>query len=97
MVDTGLQPDSPTGAFATATAAREPRPGLARVLVGYWMAFALLQLAASALSTKDGIALWYFPAALSLALLLDYGPKVLPAIILAPLLVLLLEWLHITF
>lgn len=55
------------------------------VLAGYWAAFILLHLVASALSTKDGVSVWYLPAALSVALLLAYGPKVLPAVILAPL------------
>ena len=55
------------------------------VLVWYWATYILLHLAASTLSSQDGVSLWYYPAALSVALLLLYGPKVLPAVILAPL------------
>jgi two-component sensor histidine kinase/integral membrane sensor domain MASE1 len=55
------------------------------VILWYWVVYLLLQLGASALSTKDGVSLWYYPAALSVAFLLIYGPKVLPAVILAPL------------
>ena len=85
MAETTLQPAVAAGSLPSLSAARPRRPGLATVLVGYWVAFFLLHLAASSLVTKDGVSLWYFPAALSVALLLVYGPKVLPAIILAPL------------
>ncbi len=52
---------------------------------GYWATFILLHLGAATLSSHDGVYLWYFPAALSVALLLILGPRYLPAVILAPL------------
>jgi PAS domain S-box-containing protein len=55
------------------------------VVCGYWAIYMLLQVTAASLSTPDHISLWYYPAALSVALLLFYGPKLLPAVILAPL------------
>ena len=55
------------------------------VVAGYWAAFILLHLVTTALNAQDGAFLWYYPAALSVTLLLIYGPKVLPAVILAPL------------
>ncbi|HJV49241.1 MAG TPA: histidine kinase dimerization/phosphoacceptor domain -containing protein [Geothrix sp.] len=61
------------------------RPTLWVVLAGYWAAYLLLQLGARSLSSPEPVFLWYCPAALSLTLLLFYGPKVLPAVILAPL------------
>jgi PAS domain S-box-containing protein len=61
------------------------RPNLWLVLVAYWAAFITLHLAASVLSPRFGGFLWCYPAALSVLLLLVYGPKVLPAVILAPL------------
>jgi two-component sensor histidine kinase/PAS domain-containing protein len=76
---------SASGAIALPSGSPRRRPHLGTVVLGYWAAFSLLQLGASALATPDGISLWYFPAALSVALLLIYGPKVLPAVILAPL------------
>lgn len=64
---------------------RRRRPGLKIVLPCYWAAFSLLQAGASFLSSQEGVSWWFFPAALSVWLLLSYGPKVLPAVILAPL------------
>ncbi len=80
-----LEPHSATVTLPALTGTRARRPGLMAVLTAYWAAFILLHLVAASLSTKDGVSLWYFPAALSVALLLTYGPKVLPAVILAPL------------
>ncbi len=74
-----------SGATSTQPGPGLRRPGLMTVLLGYWVVFILLQLISQALSTRDGVTLWGFPAALSVALLLVHGPKVLPAIILAPL------------
>ncbi|WLT32625.1 sensor histidine kinase [Geothrix sp. PMB-07] len=55
------------------------------VLIGSWVAFFLLQLATASLRARDASSLCYYPAALSVALLLLYGPKALPTITLAPL------------
>ncbi|MFN7957104.1 MAG: histidine kinase dimerization/phosphoacceptor domain -containing protein [Holophagaceae bacterium] len=85
MTESTLHPTAAVESPSPRSGARPGRPGLASVLVGYWAAFFLLHLAASVLVTRDGVSLWYFPAALSVALLLVYGPKVLPAVILAPL------------
>jgi len=85
MAETTLQPSSVTETFPARSGARARRPGLRAVLTAYLATFILLHLVASFLSTKDGVFLWYFPAALSVALLLAYGPKVLPVVILAPL------------
>ncbi|MFZ1375114.1 MAG: histidine kinase dimerization/phosphoacceptor domain -containing protein [Geothrix sp.] len=85
MAESTLQPSQAEEVFPATEGLRSRRPGLTTVLVCYWVAFILLHLVASSLSTKDGVSLWYFPAALSVALLLVYGPKVLPAVILAPL------------
>ena len=57
----------------------------ALILGGYWVAFGLLQFGTSALTSRDGVNLWYYPTALSVFLLMMLGPKVLPAVILAPL------------
>ncbi|MDP1832292.1 MAG: histidine kinase dimerization/phosphoacceptor domain -containing protein [Geothrix sp.] len=61
------------------------RPHPFALVGGYWAAFILLHLGATALHSRDGAFLWYFPAALSVALLLILGPRYLPAVILAPL------------
>jgi PAS domain S-box-containing protein len=55
------------------------------VLIGYGAAFLLLQLAARSLGPGDPALLLQAPAGLSLALLLIFGPRVLPAVLLAPL------------
>jgi PAS domain S-box-containing protein len=55
------------------------------VVLWYWATFLPLHLTASLLSPGDGLLLWCYPTALSVVLLLVYGPKVLPAVILAPL------------
>ena len=80
-----LQQPPPSGTIPIQPGALRRRPRLMTVVGWYWAAFILLQLGAAALSTRDGVYLWYYPAALSVALLLIYGPKVLPAVILAPL------------
>ncbi len=64
---------------------RLPRPGLLPVLVAYWVIFILLHLSAGLLCSRDGVFLWFYPAALSVALLLTYGPRVLPAVFVAAL------------
>jgi len=64
---------------------RPPRPGLLPVLVAYWVIFILLHLSAGLLCSRDGVFLWFYPAALSVALLLTYGPRVLPAVFVAAL------------
>jgi len=83
MAETTLESRAAEQAIPSTPGVR--RPGLAAMVVGYWAAFILMHLVASSLSSKDGVFLWYFPAALSVALLLVYGPKVLPAVILGPL------------
>lgn len=55
------------------------------MLTGATLAFLLLQWGVAALSARDGVALCAYPAALAVALLLVYGWKVLPLVILAPL------------
>jgi PAS domain S-box-containing protein len=85
MSEFPLQQPPPSGATQTLQASRHRRPDLMIVLVCYWAAFILLHLGTSALNMRGGVILWYYPAALSIALLLIYGPKVLPAVILAPL------------
>ena len=64
---------------------RTPRPGLLPVLLAYWVTFILLHLSAGLLCSRDGVFLWFYPAALSVALLLIYGPRVLPAVFVAAL------------
>lgn len=59
MTETTLQPSSVTEAFSAQSGVRGRRPGLMTVLAGYWAAFILLHLVASALSTKDGVSVWY--------------------------------------
>ncbi len=76
---------TPSGAFPIRPGLRRHRPGLPVVVLGYWAAFLLLHLLASALNPQSSVLHWYYPAALSVTLLLVYGPKVLPAVILAPL------------
>jgi len=53
-----------TETFPARSGTRARRPGLGAVLTAYLVAFILLHLVASFLSTKDGVFLWYFPAAL---------------------------------
>ncbi len=55
------------------------------VLVGYGLLFMLLQLAARGLAAADGTLYWYYPSALSLALLMVRGPRLWPVVALAPL------------
>jgi PAS domain S-box-containing protein len=54
-------------------------------VLGAFLSYFLLHLLASVLSSQDRLFLWYFPAALSVFLLLVLGPKYLPLVILAPL------------
>ncbi|GLH74257.1 hypothetical protein GETHLI_27590 [Geothrix limicola] len=85
MSDFPLQ-QSPSQGTPLVLRGRHPRrPALWMVLAGYWVAYALLQLSARGLNSPEPVYLWYCPAALSVALLLYYGPKVWPAVILAPL------------
>ena len=85
MSDFPLQQPLPSGANPAHPRIHRRRPGLLPVLICYWAAFILLHLGASGLCSREGVFLWYYPAALSVSLLLIYGPKVLPAVILAPL------------
>jgi len=75
----------PPAGPASPGSARRGKPALWLVLSLYGAAYLLLQLGASPLRSHPGIHLWYIPAALSVFMLLCYGPKVLPAVILAPL------------
>jgi len=85
MTDFPLQQPSGSGSVILEPVPKFRRPGLPVVLAAYAVVYALLQMASSELSSHHGLSLWFYPAALSTALLLTYGPKVLPAVILAPL------------
>lgn len=78
-----LQQPPSSGGHATQAPPRRLRPNPGLLLSAYGAAYLLLQVAANALSPHD--ALWYYPAALSVALLLVFGLRYLPAVILAPL------------
>jgi len=66
--------------------ARLPRVHPTVVLLGYWILFLVLQRAAALLTPTPAVSVWYFPSALSLALLLALGPAYTPALLVAPLL-----------
>ena len=54
------------------------------VVIIYWVIFLVLQRAAALLAPTPAVSVWYFPAALSLALLLILGPAYAPALLVAP-------------
>jgi glucose-6-phosphate-specific signal transduction histidine kinase len=54
------------------------------VVVVYWVLFLVLQRVAALLAPTPAVSVWYFPAALSLALLLILGPAYAPALLVAP-------------
>jgi len=84
MRDFPLQ-QTTSGTAAILPGPRPWRPAPGMVLAGSWVAFILLQLLTATLRTQDTSSLCYYPAALSVTLLLLYGPKALPTVILAPL------------
>jgi two-component sensor histidine kinase/integral membrane sensor domain MASE1 len=77
---------SPSGVFPLQPGPRKRRrvPSW-QVLLGYWVAFFLFHLLANLLASPEGIYLWFYPAALSVGLLLIQGWRVWPAVVLAPL------------
>ncbi len=80
-----LQQALPSGATPTLGPPRRRRPGPLVLSIGFVAAYLLLHLGAAVLSSQHGQFLWYFPAALSVSLLLILGPRYLPLVILAPL------------
>ncbi len=77
---------SPSGVFpAQPNLPKRRRIPSWQVLLGYWGTFLCFHLLANRLSSPEGIYLWFFPAALSVALLLIQGWRVWPAVVLAPL------------
>ena len=80
-----LQQPLPSGAMPTLEPPRRRRPGPLVLSLGFVATYLFLYLGAAVLSSHQGLFLWYFPAALSVALLLILGPKYLPLVILAPL------------
>ena len=76
-----------SGAFPVHPGRRRQRRRLPtwQVLAGYWLAFLLFHLLAEGLSSRSGIYLWFYPAALSVALLFMMGTRAWPAVFLAPL------------
>lgn len=69
---------------------RQRRPGPKAVLAGAGLAYVLLQWGTAALTERDGVAPCAYPAALAVVLLLTYGWRALPLVLLAPLPVALL-------
>jgi two-component sensor histidine kinase/integral membrane sensor domain MASE1 len=79
-----LQQPLPSGVTPTLQPRRR-RPSQLALVGGFFAIYLLLHLCALGLSSQAGLFLWYFPAALSVSLLLLFGPKYLPVLILAPL------------
>ena len=80
-----LPPLGASGAYEqVGGSARHRRIRPALVLVGYWVLFLILQRTAALLTPTPAVSVWYFPAALSLALLLALGPAYAPALLVAP-------------
>jgi two-component sensor histidine kinase/PAS domain-containing protein len=79
--------EQPSGTFSIQLAQRRHRRRIPtwQVMAGYGLAYLLLHLLAASLSGKGGAFVWFYPAGLSVALLLMLGPRALPAVILAPL------------
>ena len=64
---------------------RRRGPGVPALVAGFVAAYILLHLCAMVLNAQGRLFLWYFPAALSVTLLMVRGPRYLPLVILAPL------------
>lgn len=78
--------EQPSGAFPIQPIRRRRhRIPAWQVVAGYWIAFMLLHLLAVATSARDGAYQWFYPAGLSVALLLMLGARALPIVVLAPL------------
>ena len=83
MSATGAFPlqDEPSGVQGQmGPAFRRSRTPPAAVLAGYLVLFVLLQRASAHLAAAPAVSVWYFPAALSLGLLLALGPAYAPAV-----------------
>ncbi len=87
-----MNPLDPTPRLPEASGAQVPLHGAAPrarihpavVVVVYWVLFLLLQRASALLAPTPAVSVWYFPAALSLALLLILGPAYTPVLLVAP-------------
>ncbi len=76
--------DEPSGVQGQmGPASRRSRTRPAAVLAGYLVLFLLLQRASAHLAPTPAVSVWYFPAALSLGLLLTLGPAYTPAVAVA--------------